>query len=138
MWLFVIKSIAVIKIKYRFVGIGFQTKCFILHQIYDTIHIMKRYMLAILLLGLTGCVSGVPETELGQDTVVTCNGNCSGVGFSMPNGNDLKLETAHHVVHVTANPDTPYAYYVWTGDKSYSDDPDIVGENGDAYVLTSE
>ena len=56
----------------------------------------------------------------------------------MPNGNDLKLETDRHVVHVTADPNTNYAYYVWTGDKSYDDDPDIMVENGEAYVLTIE
>lgn len=99
--------------------------------------IMKGYIFAILLLGLTGCMSGAPENEY-VDAPVECAGDCSGVAFSMPNGNDLKLETAHHVVHVTAQPGTPYAYYVWTGDKTYDDDPDIVVENGDAYVLTNE
>lgn len=98
---------------------------------------MTRFIYAILLLGLTGCMSGAPTGEY-SDAPVECSGDCSGVAFSMPNGNDLKLETSHHVVHVTANPDTPYAYYVWTGDKSYSDDPDIIVENGDAYVLTNE
>lgn len=100
---------------------------------YDIIHIMKRYIFAILLLGLAGCMSGAPEIPS-----VECAGDCSGVEFSMPNGNDLKLETDRHVVHVTADPDTDYAYYVWTGDKSYSDDPDIIIENGDAYILTDK
>ncbi len=99
--------------------------------------IMKRYIFAILLLGLTGCTSGAPEIEY-VDNNVPCSGNCSAVGFSAPNGNDLRLETSHHIVHVTAQPDVPYAYYVWTGDKSYADEPDIVIKNGDTYVLTSE
>lgn len=98
---------------------------------------MKRIFYAFCVLGLTGCISGAPENEYDNNPVL-CDGNCSGVEFSMPNGNDLKLETAHHVVHVTAEPNTQYAYYVWTGDKTYDEDPDIIVENGDAYVLTNE
>ncbi|MBQ8473334.1 MAG: hypothetical protein IJ500_00535 [Alphaproteobacteria bacterium] len=98
---------------------------------------MRKTILAILLLGLTGCMSGTPNGEY-VDAPVECAGDCSGVNFSMPNGNDLKLETDRHVVHVTADPNTNYAYYVWTGDKSYDDDPDIMVENGEAYVLTVE
>ena len=94
---------------------------------------MKRYLLAILLLGLTGCMSGTPES-----VPVVCSGDCSDVNFSMPNGNDLELETDHHIIHIMAQPDSDYAYYVWTGDKTYDDDPDIKIENGDAYVLTNE
>lgn len=94
---------------------------------------MKRYVFAILLLGLTGCMSGAPESA-----PVECAGECSSVNFSMPNDNDLKLETDHHIVHITANPDTEYAYYVWTGEKTYADDPDIMIERGDAYVITNE
>ena len=82
-------------------------------------------------------MSGAPNDGY-VDAPVECAGNCSGVTFSMPNENDLKLETAHHVVHVTADPNTQYAYYVWTGDKTYDDDPDIVVENGDAFILTNE
>ncbi len=94
---------------------------------------MKRYVFAILLLGLTGCMSGTPE-----NAPVECAGECSSVNFSTPNGNDLKLETDHHIVHITANPDTEYAYYVWTGDKTYDDDPDIVIEQGAAYIISNE
>ena len=98
---------------------------------------MKKTILAILLLGLTGCMSGVPNGEY-VDAPVECAGECSSVNFSTPNGNDLKLETDHHIVHITANPDTEYAYYVWTGDKTYDDDPDIVIEQGAAYVISNE
>ena len=108
---------------------------FVLDFDYGTIHIMKRYTLAFLLLGLTGCVSDAPN---GADVPVLCTGDCSGVSFSMPNGNDLKLETSHHIIHIMAQPDSDYAYYVWTGDKTYDDAPDITVESGDAYVLTSE
>ena len=100
-------------------------------------HTMKRSIVAILLLGLTGCMSGTPDQEY-MDASIECAGDCSAVNFSMPNKNDLKLETDRHIVHVTSVPDTGYAYYVWTGEKSYSDDPDIVIENGTAYVLTQE
>ncbi|MBR4859799.1 MAG: hypothetical protein IKV10_00695 [Alphaproteobacteria bacterium] len=96
---------------------------------------MKKYLFAILLLGLTGCMSGMPENI---EVPVVCAGDCSDVNFSTPNGNDLKLETEHHVIHIMAQPDSNYAYYVWTGDKTYDDDPDIKIENGDAYVLTNE
>ena len=96
-------------------------------------HIMKRCVFAILLLGLTGCMSGAPE-----GAPVECAGECSSVNFSMPNDNDLKLETDHHIVHIAANPDTEYAYYVWTGDKTYDDDPDIIIEPDAAYVITNE
>ena len=98
---------------------------------------MKRYIFAFLLLGLTGCMSGAPDMEY-VDAPVECVGDCSGVGFSMPNGNDLRLETDHHIVRITAAPNTEYAYYVWTGDKTYDEQPDIVIEGGDAYVLTQE
>ena len=55
---------------------------------------MRKTILAILLLGLTGCMSGAPE-----NAPVECAGECSSVNFSTPNGNDLKLETDHHIVH---------------------------------------
>ena len=96
---------------------------------------MKRCLFAILLLGLTGCMSGTPSDI---DVPVVCAGDCSDVNFSMPNGNDLMLETDHHIIHITAQPDSDYAYYVWTGDKTYADAPDIKIENGDAYVLSEE
>lgn len=98
---------------------------------------MKRCVFAILLLGLTGCMSGAPKG--GFDGVsAECAGDCSAVNFSMPNDNDLKLETDRHVIHVTSNPNTQYMYYVWTGDKTYDDDPDIIIEPDAAYVITNE
>lgn len=39
---------------------------------------------------------------------------------------DLVVKTDHHIVVVSGNSDTDYRYYVWTGDKDYSDDPDFV------------
>lgn len=103
---------------------------------YDIIQGMKRYTFAILLLGLMGCVSHEPIEY--DDVAVPCAGDCSDVLFDMPNGNDLVLETAHHIIKVVAEPNTDYAYYVWTGNKTYNDDPDIKIEQGDAYVLSEE
>ena len=60
------------------------------------------------------------------------------VKYSMPNGNDLKLETAHHVIKIDAEPGKSYDYYVWTGEKTYANDPDIVIQDGAAAVLVSE
>ena len=94
---------------------------------------MKRYLFAILLLGLTGCMSGSPES-----VPVVCAGDCSEVNISMPNGNDLTLETDRHIIHISGLPDSDYAYYVWTGDKTYSDDPDVKVESGDVYVIDNE
>ena len=98
---------------------------------------MKRYIFAILLLGLTGCMSGTPEGGF-DGASVECSGDCSSVNFSMPNDNDLKLETDHHIIHIMADPNSQYAYHVWTGDKTYEDDPDIIVEQGTAYVITNE
>lgn len=60
------------------------------------------------------------------------------VQYSMPNGNDLKLETAHHVIEIDAQPGKQYDYYVWTGEKTYADDPDLVVQEGQASVLVEE
>lgn len=38
---------------------------------------------------------------------------------------DLVVETDRHVVVVAGQPDKDYRYYVWTGDKDYSDTPDF-------------
>ena len=99
---------------------------------------MKRNILFLLVaaLAFAGCRSGgVPA-----DDVVDCI-NCGDVNmvqYSMPNGNDLKLETAHHVIQIDAQPGKTYNYYVWTGEKTYDDDPDIVVQDGTAAVLVGE
>ena len=99
---------------------------------------MKRNLLFLILatLSVAGCWSdNAPVTEF-----VDCI-NCGGVNmveYSMPNGNDLKLETAHHVIQIDGLPGKQYDYYVWTGDKDYSDDPDIIINDGTAAVLVSE
>lgn len=99
---------------------------------------MKQITLAILLLGVAGCTSGAYHDDgMYVEPEPQCVGDCS-VAYSTPNGNDLKLETAHHVIHVQSAPNKQYAYYVWSGDKDYTDDPDIIVENGEAMVLVAE
>ena len=109
---------------------------------------MKRNILFLLIaaLAFAGCQSNdvpVDNVEYVDDTidsVVTCT-DCDGVQvvpYSMPNGNDLKLETAHHVVQIDGKPGKQYDYYVWTGEKTYNDDPDIIIQDGTAAVLVEE
>lgn len=59
----------------------------------------------------------------------------SEIRFSRPNGNDLVLETSGYILQVEGAPNKKYDYYVWTGDKDYSDDPDLIIQNGTAAVL---
>ena len=101
---------------------------------------MKRYLYLFLTLCVAGCASnGVPpavESDI-VDMQPICTENC-GVAVTMPNGNDLMLETPNSIIHVTATPGVPYEYRVWTGDKTYDDAPDVVVSDGDAYVLENE
>jgi len=104
---------------------------------------MKRNILFLLVaaLAVAGCWSNnAPVEDVDNVEIVDCV-NCDGVNvvqYSMPNGNDLKLETAHHVIEIEAQPGKQYDYYVWTGEKSYEDDPDLVVQDGVAAVLVNE
>ena len=103
---------------------------------------MKRNILFLLIAAaaFAGCRAGnapVDDAEYGNTDCVHCDG-ANVVQYSMPNGNDLKLETAHHVIEITAQPGKSYDYYVWTGEKNYDDDPDLVIQDGVASVLVSE
>ena len=101
---------------------------------------MKRNILILLIaaLAFAGCRSdNAPVDGAEFMDCINC-GDVNMVEYSMPNGNDLKLETAHHVIKVDAQPGRSYNYYVWTGDKTYADDPDIVIEEGTAAVLIKE
>ncbi len=60
------------------------------------------------------------------------------IKYSMPNGNDLVLETPKRIIQIEAQPGKSYDYYVWTGDKSYDDDPDLIVQDGVAAVLVEE
>ena len=89
------------------------------------------------------CERPVPQIQDGKDVIVEqemaseCIGaDCSIIRYATPNGNDLMLETDKHVIQITANPGTPYTYYVWAGNKTTSDDPDMVVDQGTVMVLT--
>ena len=59
----------------------------------------------------------------------------SNVKYTMTDDNGLVLETKNHVVHVAGQPNRKYVYYVWAGDKTTADDPDLIVEDGVAAVL---
>ena len=103
---------------------------------------MKRNILFLLVaaLAFAGCRSDYEYADAPVYESADCVncGNVNVVEYSMPHGNDLKLETAHHVIQIDGKPGRSYDYYVWTGEKTYDDAPDIVVQNGNASVLVSE
>ena len=104
---------------------------------YDIIPTMKKLILFLFVASLAACQSATQVEEYNDET--TCVGeNCAIINYSMPNGNDLVLETAHHKIEIAAQPNVKYGYYVWAGDKDTSDDPDLVVEDGTAMVLIEE
>lgn len=105
---------------------------------------MKKIFLILPLMALVGCsgsenVAPADVEYYEEQNIVACSdSNCSDVAFATPNGNDLVLETAHHVIHIEGRPDTAYGYYVWTGNKGTDQDPDLIVEDGVAAVLVEE
>ncbi len=108
---------------------------------------MKKniFVLFVMACALAGCQNGGQEavdcSVCTQCQVTPPCENCIADGkvqYSMPNGNDLVLETSRRVLHVEAQPNKKYDYYVWTGDKSYEDDPDLIVQDGVAAVLVEE
>ena len=102
---------------------------------------MKRIFVLPILMGamfaLAGCQTASEGVIVEQEMASECIGeNCSIIRYAMPNGNDLMLETANHVIQITANPGTPYTYYVWAGNKTTADDPDMIVEDGETMILT--
>lgn len=111
----------------------------------------KNFVFIAALFALAACSSNPeqPSAEYVQydyDNVVFYQDECeapvdnstSMIKYSVPNDSDLVLETAHHVIQIQGNPDKPYAYYVWAGGKDYSDDPDLIVEDGTTAVLVEE
>lgn len=97
----------------------------------------------VMVFALGGCASDaeratVREYAYVDDEYVECTDNAPVIAYSTPNGNDLVLETAHHVIQIDARPNVAYGYYVWAGDKTYESDPDLVVEDGTAYILQGE
>ena len=102
---------------------------------------MKKIILPMMgaMMVLAGCQSSSNEIVDGSNIVDSCIGaNCAVVRYASPNGNDLVLETAKHVIEIQAPADVPYSYYVWAGDKKVSDDPDLDVEDGKSLVFVEE
>ena len=88
---------------------------------------------------LAGCQSSSNEVVNQSNIADSCIGtDCSVVRYASPNGNDLVVETAKHVIEIQAPADVPYSYYVWSGEKSVTDDPDLIIEDGKTMVLVEE
>ena len=101
---------------------------------------MKRNILFLLVaaLAVAGCWSKNAPVEVVDDVdCINCD-TANMVQYSMPNGNDLKLETAHHVIEIEAQPGKQYDYYIWIGERSYTDDPDLIIEEGIASVRVKD
>lgn len=106
---------------------------------YDIIVGMKKFLLFFMVALLAGCQSAPVGTYDEYANDIDCVGNnCEIIQYSMPNGNDLVLETARHTIQIEAQPNVKYGYYVWAGDKETTDDPDLIVEDGNAMVLIEE
>lgn len=60
------------------------------------------------------------------------------IRYSTPNGNDLVLETPEYVLQIEGASGKKYDYYVWTGNHDYTNDPDLIIQDGNAAVLVVE
>lgn len=112
---------------------------------------MQKHILLLSILTLAACTSDAPtrpiysaapaydtgdiEYECGQCGAAVAPAPVTQVEFSTPRGNDLLLETPRHIIHVTGQPNVPYAYGVWLGDRDMTDDPDMVVAGGAAAIL---
>ena len=101
---------------------------------------MKKNILFLLIAAaaIVGCRSNTaPVDDVEYADCINC-GDVQMIKYSMPNGNDLQIETAGRVITIEAKPGKQYNYYVWTGDKTYDDDPDLIIQDGVASVLVNE
>ena len=99
----------------------------------------------VLMLALAGCRSAsngvVTESDIAYESdagYVCADSECTVINYSMPSGNDLVLETERHIIEIAAPTDAQYTYYVWTGGKTTSDDPDLIVSDGQSMVLVEE
>ncbi len=103
---------------------------------------MKHIIVALMgvMVILAGCRSSSNEVVVEQESVTdVCAGtNCAIMRYASPNGNDLVVETAKHIIQVQAPANVPYTYQVWAGEKSVTDDPDLIVQDGKAMVLVEE
>lgn len=110
---------------------------------YVIMHDMKYVYvyLLVLIFALSGCWVGGNNrvvSEIVDFDYVECADGNGVVKYSTPNGNDLMLETDHHIIQIDAQPNVQYEYRVWVGDKTYETDPDLVITDGTAYILQDE
>ena len=104
---------------------------------------MKKtyFILSLIMIALAGCQRGQSEamSDLGYYETDTClDLNCQIVRYDTPNGNDLLLETPRHIIQIDAQPNVRYSYRVWAGEKTTSDDADLIVEDGNAMILVEE
>lgn len=91
---------------------------------------MKKILLFLSVVALAGCQGTTADVDNASVNSECVGENCEIVRYSTPNGNDLVLETAQHVIQIEAKPDVKYAYYIWGGDKSTDEEPDLIIKNG--------
>ena len=122
--------------------LSMQAFFFFVPKKYDIIPIMKHMIFA--LMGVTvilaGCRSSSNEVVVEQENITdVCAGpDCAIMRYASPSGNDLVVETAKHIIQIQAPAKVPYTYRVWAGDKSTTDDPDLIVQDGKAMVLVEE
>ena len=95
---------------------------------------MKRILLFLSVVVLAACQGTTPDDSSSVNP--ECIGqNCEIVRYSTPNGNDLVLETSEHVIEIEAEPGVKYAYYIWGGDKSTDEKPDLIIKDGQPVTI---
>lgn len=99
---------------------------------------MKKILLLLLVVLLAACRGTTADVDDASVNPECVGSNCEIVRYSMPNGNDLVLETNQHVIQIEAKPDVKYAYYIWGGDKSTDEEPDLIIKNGQPVSPDSE
>ena len=105
---------------------------------------MSKKLLPIMgmMLALAGCQTAsdevITETDMVQISDGCITGDCSVIRYDTPNGNDLVLETAHHIIEIQSQSNIPYSYRVWSGGKSMESDPDMIIQDGETMILVEE
>lgn len=55
-----------------------------------------------------------------------------------PDGGNLYMETDKYVIEIQGNPTKKYNYYIWTGNATYDDAPDVIVNDGVPSVLVQQ
>lgn len=109
-------------------------KFFFYNVFYDIIQSMKRVFLFLSVVVLAAC-QGTTADDSSSVNPECIGQNCEIVRYSTPNGNDLVLETSEHVIEIEAEPGVKYAYYIWGGDKSTDEKPDLIIKDGQPVTI---